>query len=52
MLLPYPPLPFQMLNVPEIEEQIRNRALVKRIRPEQYFIDFDSLRSGNVTGDL
>ena len=34
----------------QIEDEIRNLTLTKRIRPAQFFIDFDNLRSGFVTG--
>ena len=32
-----------------LEEQIRTTVLTKRIRPEEFFTDYDKLRSGFVT---
>jgi len=39
-------------DIAAVEEQIRNTALTKRIRLNQFFLDYDSLRSGFVTGLL
>ena len=37
-------------DVSEIEGRIRTLCLTKRLRPEEFFIDYDRLRSGYVTG--
>ena len=34
----------------EVEDKIRNLCLTKRLRPSEFFIDYDRLRSGYVTG--
>ena len=39
-------------SIEGIEDHIRNIALTKRIRPTEFFIDYDQLRSGFVTGML
>lgn len=36
----------------EVEEKIRNLCLTKRLRPSEFFIDYDRLRSGYVTGKM
>lgn len=36
-------------DVAKVEEQIRNAALTKGIRTSEFFLDFDKMRSGNVT---
>ena len=36
----------------DIEDLIRTAALTKRIRSSELFLDYDRLRSGNVTGNL
>ncbi|KAK2184430.1 hypothetical protein NP493_266g02009 [Ridgeia piscesae] len=36
-------------SVLRLEDEIRTTSLTKRIRPEQFFLDFDPLRSGYVT---
>ena len=35
-----------------LEELIRTTCLTKRIRPEEFFVDYDKLRSGFVTCKL
>jgi len=37
-------------DVRKIEEDIYNIALTRRIRPSEFFVDYDRLRSGCVTG--
>jgi len=39
------------LTKDSIEEAIRTVALTKRIRPSEFFLDYDRLRSGYVTGE-
>ena len=39
-------------SVLRLEDEIRTTSLTKRIRPEQFFLDFDPLRSGYVTGEM
>lgn len=36
-------------DVAKVEEQIRNAGLTKGIRPSEFFLDFDKLRTGFVT---
>jgi hypothetical protein len=38
------------VDIKKIEEDIHNVALTRRIRPSQFFVDYDRLRSGAVTG--
>ena len=38
--------------ISDIEQQIRTTALTKRIRPSEFFLDFDRLRSGYVSGQF
>lgn len=38
------------VDVKKIEEDIHSIALTRRIRPSQFFVDYDRLRSGAVTG--
>ena len=35
----------------QVEDHIRTLSLTKRIRPSEFFLDFDRLRSGYVTGE-
>ena len=39
-------------DIAKIEEQIRNKALTKGIRTNEFFYDYDALRSGYVTGNF
>lgn len=36
--------------VDKVEETVRTLCLTKRLRPSEFFIDYDRLRSGYVTG--
>lgn len=36
-------------NISDIESQLKTKAVTKRIRPSEFFLDFDRLRSGFVS---
>jgi hypothetical protein len=41
----------ELCNDPnDVEDRIRARVVMKRIRIEEFFHDFDKLRKGRVTG--